>query len=256
MCPGARVLLTGGALPSSCMRIILTVSPRRRVPYFGLPALRMGTLGRWVKKLFPQSVFFSVHLKLLESAGKCGPYLLAAGLSGFGWSLGCDSAGASWHPLQPCWSGHLSGSFGLCAPAWVTCAEWLPAGLHGSEGAAVSGEILVEACWPRKRPMADPFDVLSFLDAPDCCDSAFVVYGADLGKCVGAVTGQRRCRECIACLTWCLLAALVVGLRICWLNLLRIRLDCGQEGWLRPGLQPLRALPSAWQHPRAAISDA
>ena len=97
-------------------------------------------------------------------------------------ALGCDSAGASWHPLQPCWSGYLSGSFGQCAPAWVTCAEWLPAGLHGSEGAAVSGEILVEACWPRKRPMADPFDVLSFLDAPDCCDSAFVVYGADLGK--------------------------------------------------------------------------
>ena len=65
----------------------------------------------------------------------------------------------------------------------------LPAGLHGSEGAAISGTSLdafrtgiVRACWPRKLPMSNPHAVLSLLDALEGCDQPSSSFGDDFGR--------------------------------------------------------------------------
>ena len=80
---------------------------------------------------------------------------------------------------------HMFGAlpFGFLRLVWIIRSKYLPAGLHGSEAAAVSGRHLdairgsiVRACWPRKLPMAHPHAVLSLLDAPDGCDPAFQCY--------------------------------------------------------------------------------
>ena len=49
-------------------------------------------------------------------------------------------------------------------------SKYLPPGLHGSEGAAVSGKNvdsfrtgIVRACWPKKLPMANPYAELNLL---------------------------------------------------------------------------------------------
>ena len=74
--------------------------------------------------------------------------------------------------------------FGFLRLVGFTRAEFLPAGLHGSEGSHVSSKNLsafrtgiVKACWPRKLPMANLHAVFSLLDAPDCCDpELFVIW--------------------------------------------------------------------------------
>ena len=60
--------------------------------------------------------------------------------------------------------------------------KFLPAGLHGSESAAVSGKSvdafrtsIVRACWSQKLPMSNTRAVLSLLDAPERCEPAFYV---------------------------------------------------------------------------------
>ena len=74
---------------------------------------------------------------------------------------------------------HVVGAlpFGFLRLMGFVRAKFLPAGLRGAEGAHISCKSLisfqtriVRACWPRKLPMANPFAVLSLVDAPDCSD--------------------------------------------------------------------------------------
>ena len=72
--------------------------------------------------------------------------------------------------------------FGFLRLLHIIRSKFLPGGLHGSEGSHISSKNIcsfrtgiVKACWPRKLPMANPHAVLSFLDAPDCCDPELYV---------------------------------------------------------------------------------
>ena len=65
--------------------------------------------------------------------------------------------------------------FGFLRLVGIIRSKYLPAGLHGSEGAAISVKHLdafrtgiVRACWPSKLPLANPYAVLSLLDTPEC----------------------------------------------------------------------------------------
>ena len=74
---------------------------------------------------------------------------------------------------------------GLLRLVGLVRSMFLPAGLHGSEGAAVSKKNLdsfrsgkVRACWPRKLPMANRHAVLSLRDATEGCDFDYhVIWG-------------------------------------------------------------------------------
>ena len=78
---------------------------------------------------------------------------------------------------------HLVGAlpFGFLRLVGFVKAKYLPASLHGAEGAHISCknfEFLPDCYWPRKLPMANPHAVLSLLDAPDCCDpELYVIWG-------------------------------------------------------------------------------
>ena len=72
--------------------------------------------------------------------------------------------------------------FGFLRLVGMVRSQFLPAGLHGSEGASRSGKNLnafrssvVRACWPGKLPMSNPYAVLSLLDAPEGCDLGYFV---------------------------------------------------------------------------------
>ena len=66
---------------------------------------------------------------------------------------------------------HMVGAlpFGFLRLVGFVRSKYLPAGLHGSEGAAISGKHLdafrsgiVGTCWPKKLPMDNPQAVPSF----------------------------------------------------------------------------------------------
>ena len=82
---------------------------------------------------------------------------------------------------------HMFGAlpFGFLMLISLVRSKYLPARLHGAEGAAIScGSLdsfrtgIVRACWPKKLPMANTHAVLGLWDAPDCCDPAlFIIWG-------------------------------------------------------------------------------
>ena len=141
----------------------------------------------------------------------------------------------------------------------LTRSKYLRAGLHGSEGAVVSGTHLgslragiVGGCWPGKLTMASPSAVLSLLDAPDGCDPTFyVIWGRFRqmrrysGYRPGEVHRFFRLLDLAAAgqpghgpVHLLLESALELG----------FALDSAEGEWLRPGFPPLKMLAGPLQH--------
>ena len=138
-------------------------------------------------------------------------------------------------------------------------AKFLLAGLHGSEGSHISlrnlsafRTCIVKACWPKKLPMANHHAVPSLLDAPDCGDPEmyviwnrfrqlrrFLAYRPDevqrVYRLLDLVASGRPGHGPIH-----LLISSASQLGFAW--------DSHEEGWLRPGLPPLRMLSGPYQH--------
>ena len=161
---------------------------------------------------------------------------------------------------------HMVGAlpFGFLRLVSFVRANFLPAGLHGAEGSHISCKSLssfrtgiVKACWPKKLPLANPHAVLSFLDAPDCCDPELFVFWSRFRqmrrflafrpdevsrayRLLDLVTAGRPGHGPVH-----LLFQSAVRLGFSW--------DSKEEGWLRPGLPPLRMLSGPYQHFQKAI---
>ena len=130
-------------------------------------------------------------------------------------------------------------------------SKFLPAGLHGCEGAPISIRRLdsfrtatVRACWPRKLPMGNPHAVLSFLDAPDVADPAlYVIWNRfrHLMRYLSYRPGEvARVHKLVD-----LVAAGSPGpgsIHILLESAAEVVWDSGIEGWVRPGLPPLRMM--------------
>ena len=148
----------------------------------------------------------------------------------------------------------------LRSSVWLgSLAKYLPAGLHGSEGPLVSIKNLdsfrssiVSACRLRKLPMANPHAVLSLLDAPDGCDPAYLVIWRRF-KQMMRYLGYRPSEipRIYRLLDFAaaggpghgpdhLLVESAGELGSAW--------DSAEEGWLNPGLLPLRMLAGRYQH--------
>ena len=157
--------------------------------------------------------------------------------------------------------------FGFLGLVGNARSQFLPAGLHGCEGAPISIKKMdsfrtatVRACWPGKLPMANPHAVLSILDAPDVCDPALYVVWCRfrqlrryLSYRPGEVARVYRLLDLVAAgrpghgpLHLLLQSANELG--FAW--------DSSVEGWIRPGLPPLRMLAGPYQHFKAAIIGA
>ena len=157
--------------------------------------------------------------------------------------------------------------FGSLRLLHIIRSQFLPGGLHGSEGSHISSKNIcsfrtgiVKACWPRKLPMANPHAILSLLDAPDCCDPElyviwsrfrqmrrFLAYRPDdvprIFRLLDLAAAGRPGHGPVH-----LLIQSASQLGFAW--------DSGEEGWLRPGLPPLRMLAGPYQHFKNAILSA
>ena len=123
--------------------------------------------------------------------------------------------------------------FGFLRLVGFVRSKFLPAGLHGSEGAAFSNKKFVRLS-----------AVLSLLDAPVGCDPAFFVIGGrfrQMRRYLGRRPGEAHriyrlldlaCRPGHGPAHLLLESAAEIG--FAW--------DSAEEGWLRPGLIPLRML--------------
>ena len=138
---------------------------------------------------------------------------------------------------------HMVGalSFGFLRLVAFVRSKYLSAGLHGSEGSAISCKNLdsfqtgiVEACWPKKLPMANSHVTLSLLDAPFCCDPDLYIIWVRF----------RQMRRYLAYHKWLDLAAagrpghVHVNLLLKPAGELGFAWASGEEG-LRPGMLPL-----------------
>ena len=133
-------------------------------------------------------------------------------------------------------------------------SKYLSAGLHGSEGSAISCKNLdsfqtgiVEAYWPKKLPMANSHATLSLLDAPYCCDpDLYIIWGR-----------FRQMRRYLAYHKWLDLAAAGrpghghVNLLLKPAGELGFAWASGEEG-RRPGMLPLRMFVGPYQHFKTA----
>ena len=147
--------------------------------------------------------------------------------------------------------------FGFLRLVGIVRSKFLPAGLHGCEGAPISIRKVdsfrtanVRACWPRKLPMANPHAVLSLLDAPEVCDPALYVIWCRfrqlrryLSYRPGEVARLHRFLDLVAAGRpghgpSHLLLQSADDLGFAW--------DSGIEGWIRPGLPPLRTFCHSW----------
>ena len=163
---------------------------------------------------------------------------------------------------QVCMVGALP--FGFLRSVGFARAKFLPAGLHGAEGSHNSLKNLnsfrtgiVNACWPKKLPMANPQAVLSLLDAPDCCDPELYVIWSRFRQMRRFLAYRpEEVRRVYRLLD---LAAAgrpghgPVHLLLHSASQLGFAWDSQEEGWLRPGLPPLRMLAGPYQHFRNAI---
>ena len=157
--------------------------------------------------------------------------------------------------------------FGFLRLVGIVRSKFLPAGLHGAEASHISGKNLssfrtgiVKACWPKKLPMANPQAVLSLLDAPDGNDPElyviwsrfrqmrrFLAYRPDevprVFRLLDLAAAGRPGHGSVHLL---LHSASLIG--FAW--------DSNEEGWIRPGLPPLRMLSGPYQHFRSVIFSA
>ena len=153
---------------------------------------------------------------------------------------------------------------GFLRSAGFVRSKFLSAWLHGAEGVAFSGKSLdtfrtsiVRACWPRKLIVSNPDAVLSLLDVSDGCDPA-VIRGRFrqmrryLGVSSREVDRIYRSLDLVSAgrpghgpIHFLLESPDELG--FAW--------DSAEEGWLRPGLLPLRTLAGPYQHFKAEIWD-
>ena len=147
------------------------------------------------------------------------------------------------------WEMHLVSAlpFGFRTLVGIARSTYLPAGLHGCEGAHISIRRLdafrtgiMLACWSRKVPTANPHTVLGLLDAPEVSDPALYVIWSRfrhlrryLSYRLDDVPRVYRLLDLVAAgcpshgpIHLLLEAAGEIG--FAW--------DSGAEGWIRPGL--------------------
>ena len=164
---------------------------------------------------------------------------------------------------------HLVGAlpFVFLRSIGIVRSKFLPAGLHGAEGSHISGKNLssfrtgiVKACWPNRLPMANPHAVLSLLDAPDCSDPELYVIWCRFRQMRRFLAN--RPDEVPRVYRMLDFAAAgrpghgPVHLLIQSASLIGLAWDSNQEGWIRPGLPPLRMLSGPYQHFKSSIFEA
>ena len=147
-------------------------------------------------------------------------------------------------------------------------SKYLPGGLHGCEGAAVSVTALcsfrsaiARAVWSKKLPMISTPALLSLLDAPWGSDPAFFIiwsrfrqlrrylaYRPDEEARIFRLLDYDAVRSPGHGPFFIFLFSLLMNWVFFW--------DSGQAGWIRPGLLPLRMMTGPIQHFRSAIWQA
>ena len=164
---------------------------------------------------------------------------------------------------------HMDGAlpFGFLRPVGVVRGKFLPAGLHGAEGSHIACRNLasfktgiVRACWPRKLPMANPQAVLGLLDAPDCCDpELYVIWNRfrQMRRFLAYRPDEvHRIKRLLDSAASCRPGHGQVHLLVQSAGFLGFAWDSHEEGWLLPGLPPLRMLAGPIQHFKSAIISA
>ena len=146
-------------------------------------------------------------------------------------------------------------------------SKYLPGGLHGCEGAAVSVTALssfrsaiARAVWSKKLPMTNTPALLSLLDAPWGSDPAFFVIWNRFRQ-LRRYLAYRPDDEARIFRLLDYAAAGSPGhgpihLLIQSADELGFFWDSEQAGWIRPGLPPLRMMTGPIQHFRSAIWQA
>ena len=145
-------------------------------------------------------------------------------------------------------------------------SKYLPGGLHGCEGAAVSVTALgscrsaiARAVWSKKLPMTTTPALLSLLDSPWGSDPAFFIiwsrfrqlrrylaYRPDEEARIFRLLDSASTRSPGHGPVHLLQSAEELG----------FFLDSEQAGWIRPGLPPLRMMTGPVQHFRSALWQA
>ena len=146
-------------------------------------------------------------------------------------------------------------------------SKYLPGGLHGCEGAAVSVTALSSfraavsrAVWSKKLPMTNTPALLSLLDAPWGSDPAFFIIWNRFRQLRRYLAYRPDdCDRIFRLLDYVSTGAPGHGpihLLVQSADELGFFWDSDQAGWIRPGLPPLRMLTGPIQHFRDAIWQA
>ena len=231
------------ASPSKCVLLSTSKAARKGNENIGLSLL--------VIEVGPLSLMFVTWQVIL---------ILPTGLVLVRWLVGLIQASS-----QVSMVGALP--FGFLRLVGIVRAKFLPAGLHGAEGSHISLKKLnslrtgiVKACWPRKLSMANPQAVLSLLDAPDCCDPELYVIWNRFRQMSRFLA--YRPEEVPRVYRLLDLAAAgrpghgPVHLPLHSAGQIGFAWDSHEEGWLRPGLPPLRMLAGPYPHFKNAILSA
>ena len=146
-------------------------------------------------------------------------------------------------------------------------SKYLPGGLHGCEGAAVSVTALASfragvsrAVWSKKLPMTNTPALLSLLDAPWGSDPAFFIIWNRFRQLRRYLAYRPEDQHRIFRLLDYASAGAPghgpIHLLVQSADELGFFWDSEQAGWIRPGLPPLRLLTGPIQHFRDAIWQA
>ena len=146
-------------------------------------------------------------------------------------------------------------------------SKYLPGGLHGCEGAAVSVTALASfraavsrAVWSKKLPMTNTLALLSLLDAPWGSDPAFFIIWNRFRQLRRYLAyrpdDQHRIFRLLDYASAGAPGHGPIHLLVQSADDLGFFWDSDQAGWIRPGLPPLRLLTGPIQHFRDAIWQA
>ena len=146
-------------------------------------------------------------------------------------------------------------------------SKYLPGGLHGCEGAAVSVTALssfrsaiARAVWSKKLPMTNTLALLSLLDGPWGSDPAFFIIWNRFRQLRRYLAYRPDDQDRIFRLLDYASAGSPghgpIHLLIQSADELGFFWDSEQAGWIRPGLPPLRMMTGPIQHFRSAIWQA